>query len=302
MGRIKSLIGTGGDGRLDEVEHLMTVLRRDFVQSNQANYRKGGLIGLAAAALGLDNDAHRLLHHLLPPILSCFTDQDNRVRYYACEALYNVAKVTRTRLLAYFNQIFDALCRISTDLDPGIKNGAQLLDRLLKDIVAESTAFALDSFVPLLRQHLECSSSCLHHLLIGWIVTLEAMPHINLRLHLKDLLVGIFGMLSDSDAEIRQQADQALAQFHIVLQASVHKQDWELMGVLLQCAHLPDAPHPQQSCPPRAGGHEGVAPYFGGASTSARSTAGTDSTDRRTNTRRYMCVLILLYVCSHTTI
>jgi hypothetical protein len=106
-------------------------------------------------------------------------------------------------------------------------------------------------------------------------------------------------MLSDSDAEIRQQADQALAQFHIVLQASVYKQDWELMGILLQCAHLPDAPHPQQSCPPRTGGHEGVAPYFGGASTWARTTAGTD---RRTDTRRYICVLILLYVCSHTTI
>ena len=68
------------------------------------------------------------------------------------QALYNVAKVTRTRLLEHFNHIFDALCRIASDLDPGVKNGAQLLDRLLKDIVAESTAFPLDSFVPLLRQ------------------------------------------------------------------------------------------------------------------------------------------------------
>ena len=95
---------------------------------------------------GLANEAHRWLHQLLPPVLSCFTDQDSRVRYYACEALYNVAKVTRTRLLVHFNQIFDGLCRISADLDPGVKGGAQLLDGLLKEVVAESTTFPLDSF------------------------------------------------------------------------------------------------------------------------------------------------------------
>ena len=35
----------------EEIERIMTVLGRDYVQSNQSNYRKGGLIGLAAAAL-----------------------------------------------------------------------------------------------------------------------------------------------------------------------------------------------------------------------------------------------------------
>jgi hypothetical protein len=30
---------------------------------------------------------------IIPPVLNSFTDQDSRVRYYACEALYNIAKV-----------------------------------------------------------------------------------------------------------------------------------------------------------------------------------------------------------------
>jgi hypothetical protein len=30
---------------------------------------------------------------IVPPVLQSFTDQDSRVRYYACEALYNIAKV-----------------------------------------------------------------------------------------------------------------------------------------------------------------------------------------------------------------
>lgn len=30
---------------------------------------------------------------IVPPVLESFVDQDSRVRYYACEALYNIAKV-----------------------------------------------------------------------------------------------------------------------------------------------------------------------------------------------------------------
>jgi vacuole morphology and inheritance protein 14 len=34
------------------------------------------------------------------------------VRYYACESLYNVAKVARGDVLKYFNEIFDALSKV----------------------------------------------------------------------------------------------------------------------------------------------------------------------------------------------
>ena len=32
---------------------------------------------------------------LIMPILTCLSDADSRVRYYACESLYNVVKVRR---------------------------------------------------------------------------------------------------------------------------------------------------------------------------------------------------------------
>lgn len=41
----------------------------------------------------------------MPPVLSSFSDQDSRVRYYACEALYNIAKVRvdlHNYILAFF--------------------------------------------------------------------------------------------------------------------------------------------------------------------------------------------------------
>lgn len=52
------------------------------------------------------------LVNIVPPVLACFTDQDARVRYYACEAMYNIAKVAKGEILTYFNSIFDQLCKV----------------------------------------------------------------------------------------------------------------------------------------------------------------------------------------------
>ena len=56
----------------------------------------------------------RYLEEIVPPVLACFSDQDARVRYYACESMYNIAKVAKGEILVYFNQVFDALCKVST--------------------------------------------------------------------------------------------------------------------------------------------------------------------------------------------
>lgn len=48
----------------------------------------------------------------MPPVLACFTDQDARVRYYACESMYNIAKVAKGEILLFFNDVFDALCKV----------------------------------------------------------------------------------------------------------------------------------------------------------------------------------------------
>ena len=88
---------------------------------------------------------------LLPPILHCFDDPESRVRYYACESLYNVAKVARQDVLLHFNAVFEGLCKLFADGDPDVKNGANLLDRLVKDIVTEADIFDVERFIPILK-------------------------------------------------------------------------------------------------------------------------------------------------------
>ena len=45
-------------------------------------------------------------------MLACFQDQDARVRYYACESMYNIAKVAKGEILPFFNEVFDALSKV----------------------------------------------------------------------------------------------------------------------------------------------------------------------------------------------
>ena len=54
------------------------------------------------------------LPELVQPVLTCFEDPDARVRYYACESLYNISKVARGAVLVFFNDIFNGLCKVSS--------------------------------------------------------------------------------------------------------------------------------------------------------------------------------------------
>ena len=125
--------------RIKQLLHMLTV---EYAYSIVPNTRNGGLIALAAVAIALGSSNVSIhLPSIVPPILACFSDQDSRVRYYACEAMYNVSKVSRAHILLYFNEIFDALCKLSVDQEISVKSGAGLLDRIIKDIVAERSTY-----------------------------------------------------------------------------------------------------------------------------------------------------------------
>ncbi|KAF9814389.1 hypothetical protein IEO21_05123 [Rhodonia placenta] len=108
--------------------------------SNPLHVRNGGLIGLAGTAIALGVDIAPYMEKFVEPLLVCFTDPENRVRYFSAECLYNIAKVSKGEILVYFNPIFDALSKLAADSELSVKNGAELLDRLLKDIVAETAS------------------------------------------------------------------------------------------------------------------------------------------------------------------
>ncbi|XXH01131.1 hypothetical protein Hte_007483 [Hypoxylon texense] len=212
---------------------------------HQPHARNGGLIGLAAAAIALGSELPRYLEVIVPPVLACFTDQDARVRYYACEAMYNIAKVAKGEILKYFNHIFDALCKLGADSELSVKNGAELLDRLIKDIVSESaatyvsilesdppppyeakdaeqgdspnssppTAFSLPKFIPLLRDRIWVMNPFTRTFLVGWITLLDSIPDLELVTYLPEFLPGLLKFLCGNNTDVHAATQACLDKF-----------------------------------------------------------------------------------------
>lgn len=218
------------------VRGIIALLSKDFCTSMNSNYRKGGLVGLAATAIGLMHNTHDFLNVLLPPVLHCFDDPESRVRYYACESLYNIAKVSRQSILSHFNQIFEGLTKLFADVDADVKNGAGLLDRLIKDIVTEADSFHVDQFLPILQAYIRRTNPYIRQLIVGWITLLDSVPDVSMVTYLPEFLEGLFNMLSDSNREIRQAADSALSEFLRELSVSTVVEFGPIISILvLQC-------------------------------------------------------------------
>lgn len=219
--------------------------------SNPLHMRNGGLIGLAGTAIALGVDVAPYMDKFVHPLLDCFVDPENRIRYFSAECLYNIAKVSKGEVLVYFNEIFDALSKLAADSELSVKNGAELLDRLLKDIVAESAsvyipqypetervrdqvqgvlvthpdgtlgndgegprkAFSLAHFIPLLRERIYVVSPFTRSYLVSWITVLDSVPELELISYLPEFLDGLLKYLSDPIEDVRVATETLLAEF-----------------------------------------------------------------------------------------
>ncbi|KAJ5809707.1 Protein VAC14 [Penicillium pulvis] len=228
-------------GDHEKVAKIVEQLCHDYAYAvHQPHARNGGLIGLAAASIALGYEGVApYLKEIVPPVLACFTDPDARVRYYACESMYNIAKVAKGEILLFFNDIFDALAKLASDIELSVKNGAELLDRLVKDIVAESaasyvsvlqlaeksadadpfeevelpTAFSLERFIPLLKERIHVIVPFTRNFLVSWLTLLDTIPDLELISYLPEFLEGLIKFLGGPDQDVNVATQGLLERF-----------------------------------------------------------------------------------------
>jgi len=208
----------------------------------------------------------------MPPVLACFADPDARVRYYACESMYNIAKVAKGEILVYFNDVFDALSKLAADTELSVKNGAELLDRLVKDIVSESaatyasvlvsdatlhddegnliehqpqipTAFSLPRFIPLLQERVNVQNPFSRTFLVSWITLLDQIPDLELVSYLPTFLAGLLRFLSDPNEDVHTTTKTALDRFLVEIRkiAEIKKGITESKRAKDECERKADA-------------------------------------------------------------
>lgn len=135
----KSALAANDSAKIYKIINELVELTNDG--TNSAKMGAITALGSVSVALGSFAIAY-FLKEIIKPIFATFKDTDARVRYYACESLYNIAKIARGEILLYFNEVFDILCILVTDSESSVKNAADILDRLIKDIVsAKATSY-----------------------------------------------------------------------------------------------------------------------------------------------------------------
>eukprot|EP00494_Astrolonche_serrata_P024372 UN24630 len=176
----------------------------------------------------------KYLSIIVPPVIELLGDSEARVRYYTCESLYNITKVARGDMLRYFNEIFNGLCTLYMDQDdPEVRNGAQLLDRLMKDVVAETDTFDVNKFIPTLQDLLKNPKPHVRQLLVSWILLLDTVPDIDMLEHLPKFLDGLFDFLEDPLHDIQAQAKNALNEFLREIEGSLHVEYGPMVRILV---------------------------------------------------------------------
>ncbi|XP_063831042.1 protein VAC14 homolog [Ostrinia nubilalis] len=224
-----------------QIKRLIRVLGQDLMSSTNPNVKNGALMGLSSVAVGLGKGCVTYLPELTHPIVACLSESESRVRYQAAEALFNVLKIARGAALAHFPPVFDALARLAADPEPQVKQGAELLDRLLKDIVTESPAFDLAAFVPMLRERIYTRNAFARQFIVSWVAVLDAVPDIDLIAHLPELLDGLFNMLDDPNPEIRRMCDVQLSEFLRSIKKDPSRAHFQAMlNILITHAQSPE--------------------------------------------------------------
>ena len=157
--------------------------------------------------------SRQFVEPLLRPIMVQVEDTDNNVRYYACESLYNVVKVCRDAVLPLFIDLFGCLALVYGDNEPSIRQGAEQLDRALKDIALSSDQFDAAALVHQLKARLDTKDSFGRYFNLGWTATMQNYSRCNFVEYLPDFLNSLFEYLADERADIHVQADRALERF-----------------------------------------------------------------------------------------
>ena len=136
--------------------------------------------------------------------------------------------------------------KLAADSELSVKNGAELLDRLVKDIVSESastyvsvlqapeetvssphlskdsdksslidlpTAFSLAKFIPLLQERIHVLNPFTRTFLVSWVTLLDTIPDLELVHYLPAFLGGLFRFLSDPNRDVHVATQGTLERF-----------------------------------------------------------------------------------------
>lgn len=201
---------------LDRVRAILLLLSDDYVRSRNEDARKGGVVALAACAIGLKKaneavpEVSECRDLILASVVHACQDHFPRVRYYATESLFNVVKAIPALAVQHFFILFEILRSLYADVEVDVRSGAEMLDKKLKEVIVgaiNSGSFSAEACVPIFARFVYMRNKATKRLTLLWLQELNekliGTPVLEF-LHL--FLGGIFAMIADPSISIRQSA------------------------------------------------------------------------------------------------
>jgi vacuole morphology and inheritance protein 14 len=213
---VRSLVLSNKPESLERVRAILLLLSDDYVRSTSEDARKGGVVALAACAIGLKRasdsipEVSECRDLILASVVHACQDHSQRVRYYATESLFNVVKVIPQMAVQHFFILFEILRSLYADVDVDVRSGAELLDKKLKEVIVgaiNSGLFTAEECIPIFARFVYMRNKATKRLTLTWLQELNekliGSPVLDF-LHL--FLGGIFAMIADPNISIRQSA------------------------------------------------------------------------------------------------
>ncbi|SCO75504.1 conserved Plasmodium protein, unknown function [Plasmodium vivax] len=194
-----------------KVISIIHFLKEKFIQSINPTERCGGLIALAFISITVDTQIKFYFSIILKIIVSCVSDPDSKVRYYVCESLYNLCKVSKSVVFYHIEDIFDCLFRIFSDSCPNVKSGGAFLDNLLKDLTCSyNNVFNIYKIIFILKERIGIENPNARQVILSWLLLFQNIKTVNLFEYFHFFISDLFFMLADQNRDIQRQANQCL--------------------------------------------------------------------------------------------
>ena len=177
-------------------------------------------------------------------VQSC-TDVDPKLRYYALEATYNVAKSTRPAFLVAFPDVFMILFKIAGDESTEVTNAADFVADYLQQLIAEESSSAskkkegnndhIETLVERISSCMNVVQSSKRSFLLNWINFLDGLSMAERSLHkaLPALVPGMLECLADETLEVRTLAAKLLEHFERDIASDPGRTDVAHLAVLI---------------------------------------------------------------------
>ena len=152
-------------GNMMMVKSAVEMFKTEYIESSLEILKKAGLMAYSSlsSTVMLHEDFYYLVPSLIFPVVSCFRENDSKIRYSAVEAMYNIGKICRREILQNFDDIFRPMTDLFADNDQNVKKAAEKLDSLLKTLIVECEAhqkfFNSVTFLAILREMLISSTN-----------------------------------------------------------------------------------------------------------------------------------------------